>query len=65
MEERAPGAVTVPDSGSEAPGSDSDPQHSHSYKKSCYLNPQKMETMKHRNWIWDHISEITGIGTSF
>ena len=37
----APGAVTVPDSGSEAPGSDFDPGHSHSHEKSCYLNQKK------------------------
>ena len=68
-----------PDSGSEAPGSDFDPGHSHSHKKSCYFNQKKLETMKHRNWIGDHISEtvfprlhfqdhspkITGIGTEF
>ena len=72
----------VPDSSSEAPGSDSDPRHSHSHKKSRYLNQKKNgnnETQKHRNWIWDRISEtvfprlhfrdcspeITGIGTAF
>ena len=80
----------VPDLGSEAPGSDSDPGHSHSHKKSHYLNQKKKsETMKHGNTetgsrtafpisgtavprsqesgphLWDHISKITGIGTSF
>ena len=50
----------VPDSGSEAPGSDSDPGHSHSHRKSHYLNPKKNgnnETRKHGNWIRDRISE--------
>ena len=68
-----------PDSGSEAPGSDFDPGHSHSHQKSCYFNQKKMETMKHRNWIGvrisetvfprlhfqDHSPKITGIGTEF
>ena len=31
----------VLDSGLEAPGSDSDPGHSHSHKKSLYLNQKK------------------------
>ena len=49
----------VPDSGLEALGSDSDPGHSHSHKKSRYLNQKKKsETMKHRD-------TETGSGTTF
>ena len=50
----------VPDSGSEALGSDSDPGHSHGHKKSHYLNQKKKgnnEIWKHGNWIRDRISE--------